>query len=807
MGFVKRDIKDRVVQYPYDATIEDAPGRPGVKRIIRSPGKITESGTDANKAQQQPIEDALHELYGESVAPIAVTLESGETVKSTNETLFNTPAYYTQKGLTLVNSVVNGQFKDGTSDWVESGGSVEIVDGEVIVTTTTTGGLRQDLSANVGDEIVIVTRSKSTGNYFHALYSSSGNVVSSTYSNSEYEIRCSTLTVEYTDNLMTYLRQGESVTTHDADFGVFVINKTQSGLGDYLASIGLVSDEQQEEWIINVAKRGYFEGMQSSQGVKVESKNDATTPTEQSYHVLPHKLASLQNLVSDEYDSRTGIITANTVVGLDGDFYALKESDITAITDLDNVQRIEISKKTNDIVYNQAIISNSYILAGYKTHTDGTFDSVDSYNTLFSNQSTTKYRLAVPLGTYASLGEVQADLVGTKLIYQIATPVTINTGLVGTISSYTDYTQFSVESGVIEGELVILSESATTYYLNIVGHSTIPDSPLNSKVRKINSIVFDGVDIKDLGTITNDDLAYGDERWYIQKSVIETNNIDINNIRVDYITLETCPAGDIVIECSNSLAEAHNDTVQEHTKISKQVDVNTKSIQNSIGYLGAKAIEELSVTTAGYTNWSNPVGITRTEIYQSRFDMTGLNYQQLKNSCTLYNAGTNEYQQLTVDSDTTYFAIPVTIYTVGGKEYKAIGKVVSFTTPNEQFLYNNGTQVVDWFVSGSASFESTYMRITNTGGIVYSEIVNFTPYNNMDVQIEITGTGTAGVTYKVTSTPNGGSTLLSDTESLSAGTSKTKTIDISALTSGSFNFEMTSRSDNPIIEIFVVRLY
>jgi hypothetical protein len=57
MAFTKRDVKDRVVQYPRRYQLVEV--QPGIFDLIPVPGVITEEGTPINKAYLQPIEDAL----------------------------------------------------------------------------------------------------------------------------------------------------------------------------------------------------------------------------------------------------------------------------------------------------------------------------------------------------------------------------------------------------------------------------------------------------------------------------------------------------------------------------------------------------------------------------------------------------------------------------------------------------------------------------------------------------------------------------------------------------------------------------
>lgn len=57
MAFIKRDVKDRVVQYPRRFQMVEV--QPGIFDLIPVTGTVTEEGTPINKAYLQPIEDGL----------------------------------------------------------------------------------------------------------------------------------------------------------------------------------------------------------------------------------------------------------------------------------------------------------------------------------------------------------------------------------------------------------------------------------------------------------------------------------------------------------------------------------------------------------------------------------------------------------------------------------------------------------------------------------------------------------------------------------------------------------------------------
>ncbi len=60
MAFVKRDVKDRLVQYPRRYQLVEV--QSGIFDLIPVTGTITEPGTAINKVYLQPIEDAISDI-------------------------------------------------------------------------------------------------------------------------------------------------------------------------------------------------------------------------------------------------------------------------------------------------------------------------------------------------------------------------------------------------------------------------------------------------------------------------------------------------------------------------------------------------------------------------------------------------------------------------------------------------------------------------------------------------------------------------------------------------------------------------
>jgi hypothetical protein len=128
--------------------------------------------------------------------------------------------------------------------------------------------------------------------------------------------------------------------------------------------------------------------------------------------------------------------------------YVLESGDITgSITTGINVDDVQVTLPSDKATFTSSTtIEGKTLVVGYPEK--GYLDSLENVNTHFSGAASQKIEILVPKGTYASLAEAQADLAGTVIQYQLATPELINL----------------TEQGLVSGQL--LSQPSGTVYVS-----------------------------------------------------------------------------------------------------------------------------------------------------------------------------------------------------------------------------------------------------------------------------------------------------------------------------------------------------
>ena len=140
--------------------------------------------------------------------------------------------------------------------------------------------------------------------------------------------------------------------------------------------------------------------------------------------------------------------------------YVLQSSDVASlVTALANVDLVVVNKQLDDYLYDNDTLSleNSkrYNIPGF-TPIPALFDDVSSEYTNY-NRGTTTIALLVPKSVYASLAEAQADLAGTVILYQLATPIIIDAQITIVDQDGNPQAYWHLyEGGVIEGEAELL---------------------------------------------------------------------------------------------------------------------------------------------------------------------------------------------------------------------------------------------------------------------------------------------------------------------------------------------------------------
>ncbi len=826
MSYEYVDVKNRVVEHPKRIELTDvATGQVlGTFDYSKIPGIISELGTAQNKAFLQPIVDSLYDLYGDLV-PIQVQLTPDSSIKSTQETKFNTPCNAIIKGKTLVNLVDKNV--DDLTKWSVFGGTATVV-GDVLRITGDGSNLQIGINYTLPNYVANTKRfgygkartttadsneiecSVVSGGVFRHFINEvnptinewfEGGVIADEPINSsisnlityrlifadsatangkvlEIDIPRGTFVIEDGDKTLDeyigYTKNGYfSGVQHTRGVSVKSVNKNffdkfstvdgfalgGGGIGndDTFSTIDILIESGKQYSIVNFLsantfwsdkKLGSNLGLFSSTGglaptnskylrvtvsktqIDTTQLEEGTTSTDyvsnkNSQVVYPDLLGSVPNGTADEIDTKNGVKIAGTNVLKDGHDYKLKSSDIILL---------EVSSSTNyDIVQidrnglhgifaqNAGITANKHIIQGFSRnllYTGASLaDDINYVGTYIDSLSlSTRIYLFVEKGRFTDIEEAKKSLqngglVGTSLTYELASPETSKLDTVGQVNAYADYTQFTSEVGVIPNELATLHLDGTVYVTN---DSRFNDTYFEFRAKDIEKVIYNGENIISLGNKLSD-FGNGNYRWTILQSVVEDNNIDINKIYVYYTTSETSPGFEVEINASNSLAQSHDDLTQTVADTSAKIDVNTKTLNEAIGVLGAKIVTGFSVTPYGLCTWNNPEtsDFVRTEIYQSEFDINHYTYEQLNNinGIQKYNPGTNESITTSIDVNTKYYYVAVSIYGVGGIEYKSITNAFEITSPNDFLFYENGTENVAWTITDR---QSTYFPISVT---------------------------------------------------------------------------------------------
>ncbi len=208
--------------------------------------------------------------------------------------------------------------------------------------------------------------------------------------------------------------------------------------GDNTSSLRINYYTQHGIWISSILKTGGWQPFSATPPANVDYlqvsyyntttwlqiENDSTaTPYEpytESRAYTNQILRSIPNGTADEIDLQVGRMTKKCEEQL------LIESDITAIDTI---------TFTNIDIVAIATIPDSYISSSATTYTgkgiisgfvEKAFaDNLNNTGSWYKSASDQKFKLCVPKGTYANLAAAQAALTGTKIVYQLETPETI----------------------------------------------------------------------------------------------------------------------------------------------------------------------------------------------------------------------------------------------------------------------------------------------------------------------------------------------------------------------------------------------
>jgi hypothetical protein len=250
-------------------------------------------------------------------------------------------------------------------------------------------------------------------------------------------------------------------------------------------------------------------------------------------YTLPQKFYRLPNNIADTMEEVNGVkqVTYQTKE------YTLQSGDITALyTSTTNADRVVCSIPV-DAKAGTTSINRQTIPLGFTSEVAvGDRDLISSIGSHYYGTSNTDLQLIVAKGTYASLAAAQTALAGTKIIYQLATPVTYKNGengfsVTGNIEAY--------PNGTIYQEPVTIKESTnakihTTYNLSdkaVTMQNSAEISAINKKMsdwKTVNPWIAPTLLNGWVNTSANHDAAgyYKDEFGIVHlKGVISTGTI------------------------------------------------------------------------------------------------------------------------------------------------------------------------------------------------------------------------------------------------------------------------------------------
>jgi len=778
INFIQKQWKDRVVQYPNQRKLTDiSTNQEQVVKAERDEGTIFEEGNKFNQAEMNDMEKRIGDAFNIVDKKLDIAFKENSDI-------------VTQLG--------NGEDKiKSSSDFVVS----SACDFEVEGALQEVGGELQPLRGvaieAVGKNLFDKNKANLKGYYdpndifVSSKVDSSTDFIAIKENTTYFQNDGTTQYVNFYDNNFKLLRN--ETTNKDG-----VIGRFQSRLGDAYIRLSFRTN-QLETYMVTEGNNRLV-----NYNAYISSKL-----------VLDEPLAKLPNDVTDKIVRKNGktIKRANTNVGCDGEFYELKAEDFDALdTSQSSIDRIRVNKPVDSIVYGLSTHSprNWCVIEGFKLSDifDTDASSLAGYVT-YKNFST-KMMFYFNKGKYSNTEEVKADLVGTKIAYQLATPETIVlSDKLEPLNSYEGYTQFSVNDGVVEGEKSNLHDTGSSYIIN---RSDFADSLLKYKNKKFLKITNNGLDILGLGSIRTD-LAYGGEHWEIQKFVVESNNIDINNITVDYTTSETNGQANAKITVGNSLISSVDSLSNSLNAVGERTDGNTKILGKSAGRFGLNDATGLSSTVGGLISWTNPVSndFADNTLFVSTYDIKDKSFIELSNSGVTKYVITGTSQQVPTKPLTTYYVKLFSHYKIGGHDYYSDGIYTTFGTPDELTFFDTGNNAGNFrqfsaSESGRVSVTSNYVEVSAGDNIInvdgdaeaQSDIKNVVPYSKLEIKYQVTRSekwaSGARSTIIFGMKDSGNSALASKVVPTVVGNDITTEIDISAISNAKVYIYVFSNS-------------
>lgn len=216
-------------------------------------------------------------------------------------------------------------------------------------------------------------------------------------------------------------------------------------------------------------KYTYISGTKSTiSAMRITAENEDKTEKSQAYVIANDKdnkivnLRSLPNGVKDEFNISTGVKTQRTkekileANDIRNYWTSYQTHDWISILKPTDYKHYELDTYNSTLIYGSVnILSELFVETGQHVT-----DSPNPKMGVLFNNTVGGWGLVVPKGTFSNVDEARAALAGTKLIYQLATPIEIPIQTSGSLVSYPSGTvyiePFVADAGIYTDKMEVL---------------------------------------------------------------------------------------------------------------------------------------------------------------------------------------------------------------------------------------------------------------------------------------------------------------------------------------------------------------
>lgn len=416
-----------------------------------------------------------------------MSLTTLEQAKSVSDS-YGGIAEFTINGLTINQSILNGNFENGTGWTAKTSTFTTAANEASVLAYAQNGCISKPINdVKVGDVIFLLAEIKADTPNILCLIRQGvtpyANVAVAYDGSGIYKTICAKITIpQITAPWIVELR--DTRTSGWTNFfvkNVMVIKASQTSYVDFTTT-----------QMLDMLKSTYFEGLRSVQGLEVVSKDISDTETSRVKITCtdPTKfdLAQVPNGVANTIEYKDGTYRAVKRVAR----YVLQSADITAISNNTNTTTIQISN--NAIIgasgFNVSdLLATKMITSASRPRNNATFDTAYWVH-WFGNAGI--WSIAVPVATYTNLAAAQSALTGTIIYYQLAIPVIIEEK---------DFTTYGIE---VQGSLSS-NNNYTEYYIDNydIFPSTLQISYATNIAKAVDSLKDGVITLKEFQTMQN----------------------------------------------------------------------------------------------------------------------------------------------------------------------------------------------------------------------------------------------------------------------------------------------------------------